>query len=532
MWLIDIWWQGFPAKVSGPRASGKTIDGGKGASTHVRSRTDISPKRPCAIARLPKQLSGSGAKFFRDLGMLVGGQVTAKLIGLLAFAYLARMLDTDSYGEVEFVVGLAGLFATVIDLGLGTIGVRRAAAAPEKRGQLAAQIFLIRIAVALACGLAMVAGVNLFGGSPGLHGLVSLYAVSLLILAGYQEWLLQSAGLMARVAFAQILRMAVFFAGTLLLVHGTGDAVLVGGSEIAAVTAAAGYALYVQSRKIAPVRFWARFEASTLIREALPIALGTMLWSAAQYAPLFLMGALVGGADVGLFAGASRLATSVATFSFVYHFNLYAAVTRLAGQSADALAGFMRSSFRATAWVTIGGALIVSLAAEPIITIVFGRDFGSGAPSLAILIWTVPVMFLSGHARWSLILAHSEIEVLRSQVAGLLIVLVFGLALVPPYAETGAAAAALGGNIAVSLSSYALARYRRVDTPPLRLAAKPLLLAGALALGTALVAMPAWAEALGALVLYALFAPVVDRALSSDILHLARAGEVSGRNAE
>ena len=43
--------------------------------------------------------------------MLVGGQVTAKLIGLLAFAYLARILDPDSYGEVEFVAGLAGLFA-------------------------------------------------------------------------------------------------------------------------------------------------------------------------------------------------------------------------------------------------------------------------------------------------------------------------------------------------------------------------------------------------------------------------------------
>lgn len=480
-----------------------------------------------ALARLPKALAGGGAKFFRDLGMLVGGQFTAKLIGLLAFAYLARTLDPDSYGEVEFVAGLAGLFAMVVDLGLSTIGVRRAAAAPEKRGELAAQIFLIRLAVALVCGLVMVAGVNLFGGSPLLHGLVLLYAISLLVSACYQEWLLQSAGLMAQVALAQVIRMAVFFAAILLLVHGVGDAVLVGASEIAAVAAAAVYALRVQARKIAPVRLWTRFESGALIREALPVALGTMIWSAAQYAPLFLMGALVGGAGVGFFAGASRLAASIATFSFVYHFNLYATASRVARESAQALAAVMRSSFRTVAWFTIGGGLFVSLAAMPIMQLIFGREFGEAATSLAILIWTVPVMFLAGHARWSLILAHKEIEVFRSQVVGLITVAVLGLLLVPRYAETGAAAAALGGNFGVWISSYALASHRKVETPPLTLVAKPLLLATVIALGTGLVALPALAEAAIALLLYLLVAPLVDRTLWSDTLHLARAGHIA-----
>jgi O-antigen/teichoic acid export membrane protein len=484
-----------------------------------------------ALARLPKKLAGSGAKFFRDLGMLVGGQVVAKLIGLFAFAHLARILDPESYGEVEFVVGLAGLFATVIDLGLGTIGVRRAAAAPAERAQLAAEISLIRFAVATVCALAMVIGVNLFGGSPGLHGLVMLYAVSLVISAWYQEWLLQSAGLMRQVAIAQILRMSVFLVAILLLVHGVGDAVLVGASEIAAVGAAAGYALYVQSRKIGAIRIWTRFEPGSLIRESIPVGLGTMIWSAAQYAPLFLIGALVGGAGTGFLAGASRLVASVATFSFVYHFNLYATASQLA-RNGPALAKLMRSSFRATAWLTIAGALVVSLAAEPIITIVFGRDFAAAAASLAILIWTVPVMFLSGHARWSLILAHLEMDVLLSQIAGLLTVVVLGLILVPTYAEIGAAAAGLGGNIGVWVSSFALARFRNVETPPLLLAAKPLLLAAALALCTGLVAMPAWLEAAGALFLYALFAPVLDRALFGDILHLSRASAGAGDGAQ
>lgn len=479
------------------------------------------------LAGLPKKLAGGGAKFFKDLGTLVVGQITAKLIGLLAFAYLARVLDPHSYGEVEFVAGLAGLFAMVVDLGLSTIGVRRAAAAPEKRAELATEIFLIRFAVAVVTALVMVIGVNVFGGSPALHGLVMLYGASLLVSAFYQEWLLQSAGLMAQVALAQVLRTATFFAALLILVHGVGNAVLVGAAEIAAVAVAATYALHVQRSKIGPVRLWTRFEMGSLVREALPVGLGTMIWSAAQYVPLFLMGALVGGAGTGFFAGANRLAASIATFSFVYHFNLYATASRVARESAQALTAIMRSSFRATAWVTIGGALVVSLAAMPIMEIVFGHDFGVAATSLAILIWTVPSMFLAGHARWSLILANAEIEVFRSQVAGLVTVIVLGVTLVPAYAEIGAAATALGGNIGVWVSSYALARHRKVETPPLMLAVRPLVLAAALALCTTLVATPVLVEAGVALVLYFLIAPVIDRSLWSDTLHLARAGHIA-----
>ena len=63
-----------------------------------------------ALCRGRAILAGGGTKFFRDLSVLVGGQIAAKLIGFLAFAYLARRLDPEAYGSVEFIVGLAGLF--------------------------------------------------------------------------------------------------------------------------------------------------------------------------------------------------------------------------------------------------------------------------------------------------------------------------------------------------------------------------------------------------------------------------------------
>ena len=140
---------------------------------------------------------------------------------------------------------------------------------------------------------------------------------------------------------------------------------------------------------------------------------------------------------------------------------------------------------------------------------------------------TYQVLGRDEDARWSLILAHKEVDVFRSQVVGLVTVAVLGLSVVPRYAETGAAAAALGGGLGVWVSSYVLSWYRKVETPPLMLAVKPLVLAGLLAIGTTLVALPPFAEAAGVLLVYAIVAPVIDRSLWSDVRHLARAGHIA-----
>jgi O-antigen/teichoic acid export membrane protein len=475
-----------------------------------------------ALCRGRTILAGGGAKFFRDLSVLVGGQIAAKLIGFLAFAYLARSLDPQAYGAVEFIVGFAGLFAMAIDCGLGTIGMRRAAAAPSERPQLAAQISLIRLSIALICVPVMIVSANAVSDAGVPDKLIWLYAASLVFLAWHQEWLLQSAALMAQVAFAQILRMSVFFFVIVLLVGDSGDALLVGWGEIAAVAAAATYSLYVQQHRIAPIRFLASAKTKDLIREAIPVGLSRGVWSAAQFAPLFLVGALLGGADTGLFASANRLVGALMTFSFVYHFNLYAALAPAAAQDPAAYAALLRKSFRVVGWITIGGALFVMLAAAPIVGLVFGARFTPAAPALEILIWSVPVTFLSGHMRWALILAHAELYLFLAQVGGLVAVLLLGMGLVPLWGNVGASLAAVAGSMAVWCGSYLVTSAKGITAPPFHLIAKPLTAAFILAAVVNICTLGPWRGAIIALLFYVVAAPMLDRLLVSDLIRLAQ----------
>ena len=63
-------------------------------------------------------LAGGGTKFFRDLSVLVGGQIAVKLLGFVAFAYLARRLDPKPMAPSSSSSALPALSGSWPTLGL------------------------------------------------------------------------------------------------------------------------------------------------------------------------------------------------------------------------------------------------------------------------------------------------------------------------------------------------------------------------------------------------------------------------------
>jgi O-antigen/teichoic acid export membrane protein len=475
----------------------------------MRSRNALS-------ARIPR--------FVHHLVVLAGGQVATKLVGLGAFAVLARRLDPATYGAVEYVVGFAALLSMAVDCGLGTIGLRRVATARQEIPYLASLIPLARLILAAACVPTMVVAAQLFGPREISSGLVWLYALSLVFVALNQEWLLQSAEMMPQVAIAQLLRVLTFAAVAFLLVQGPSDVAYVGAAELVAVAVAGLYYGVVQHFRITPVRVPRAIHAALgLIREGAPLGWSQFAWATAQFMPLLLVGSIGNGAAVAWFAAAQRLVTSISTFSYVYHFNLYPALARASATSVTAYTELMRASFRVTAWLSVGGALLLTLAAAPLLTTIFGPPYIIAAPTLAVLVWAVPVTFLSGHARWSLVVAGNHGSVFFAQVAGLVTVALCGVPLVMLIGEVGAACATVAGAIAVWVTSHTFAMRVRGSPPGLGLAIRPLMLA--LAAGTAVQFVDGSAVllAMGGATLYACAAPLLDRALVADLVRLAHA---------
>ncbi len=161
-------------------------------------------------------MTGRGSKLLRDFVTLSGGDLLSKMVGFLAFAYLARTLEPKSYGAVEFAIAISLFFAMIIDCGLGPIGVREVSRNGQRMASLAAQIPSARLLITLIAIPIMGFTSVLVTRSQDTHLLVLLFALALIAAPWKQQWLLQSQEMMGRVAAAQVLRTAIFTIGVVL----------------------------------------------------------------------------------------------------------------------------------------------------------------------------------------------------------------------------------------------------------------------------------------------------------------------------
>jgi O-antigen/teichoic acid export membrane protein len=303
------------------------------------------------VKRLGRGRPGGGLNLFQGLVVLSGGQVLSKIIGFVVFASLARTLEPEGYGTVEYVVGVAVFFETLVECGLGAVGVRRIAHDPSNLPALAAQIPLTRLGVATLCVPLMVLVAMPTVHGPVVRGLVWLFALSLLAAPWRQDWLMQATDRMSasRAALRDGLRVA------LTLVRRPTDILAVGWAEIAAVSVMSLYCVAVQQTKITPYRLRTPLDGlSGLAKEGALVGLGGFVWSANHYGPLLLVASVVGGEETAWFAAASRIVTSLLIFSNVYYFNLYPAIARATARDRDELANLLAASFRVSHGAYLG----------------------------------------------------------------------------------------------------------------------------------------------------------------------------------
>lgn len=473
------------------------------------------------IRRATSVLHDSGARFAYDLVAVAAGQLLSKVIGFVAFAYIARAVAPEAYGQVEFVVGVAAFLAIVIQFGLGPVGVRRIAEDGRAVAEIAASITGLQFLIALVAAPVMLALTTAMGYPAETRLLAVFFATSLVFLGLNREWLLQSRGLMFRVAAAQVLRSGVFALIVVLMVRNAEDTHLIGAAELVSVVAFVIFHAWTQQARIAPLRIDFSFKRlADLAREGGSVGAANLLWAVQQYAPLILMAPIVGPIQFAWFAAAQRIVLSLLTFSNVYHFSLFPTLSHLYVTDKQLHLTTVGAALRAMSALSLASALAIALLAEPIVTFVFGARFADTAPLLAILVWTIPLAVIGGHARWTLITVKKSQYVLFAQAAGALMALISGVILVPLAGVLGGAIAVVLMGITVTTTAHLWAARNIPDFPGIGYSA--LLFASGLAILAAAQAMAlsVVVETIAGLALFAAAALLFNPTLNADVLRL------------
>jgi O-antigen/teichoic acid export membrane protein len=483
-----------------------------------------SMQRPRIIRVLLHAFSDGGPRLLRDLFSLVGGQFFSMAIGFLSFTYLARVLDPPSYGSMEYAIGVAAFFTVIVECGLGPVGVSHLAREPGRTRELAAQIPAARLLLAVMTIPLVGLSSYVTGQDHQTTALVWVFAFSLFGIPWRQDWLLQALEKMGQAAPGPAVRMLAFALGVFLLVRHAEDLMFVGLVQIAAEAMGSAYYIVVQHFWAIPFKLDLRLsEMWRLIREGASVGVSQIVWTFSQYAPLFLVASLIGGSETAWFGAPLRILLALLAFGFLYHFNLLPISARLLKEDREEWSRLMQTSVRVAAWGGVGIALILTLMSQPLMVLIFGKNFIASVPVFSILIWVLPIRLLADHARWTLVASSLQRYLLIAEIVGAITLTISGIIMIPMDASQGAAAAAVIGNLVTWATAHFFVVRHVGRLPSFHV---PFVPAGAAFLCAILASLINWGAFMSAAITiagYAICASVLGGSLMADIKWLAYA---------
>lgn len=456
-----------------------------------------------------------GLRLAVNFAVLSGAEFISKAAAALAFAFLARVLGPESYGQLEFALAVIFFFILIVDTGLGVYGAREVARDGVAIPRLVVHITFLRGLLALAsCAVLLVAALLIDQPAP-VKRLLVFYGVTLFGLPGLLAWLFQGRDLMRYVAIASVLRWSIFTAGVFLLVRGADQLWLVPVLEALALGCVTLFYLTMYARRFGLARSGIDVRlAGSILRQSLPIGASELVWAVKVFSATVLLQVLVSGPGVGWYAAALRVVVSLHTFVWLYFFNLLPSLSRNAAISRPSVRRVIDPSLQVVAWSAVFIGIAGTALAGPAVLLLYGAEYSAAVGPLQVLIWAIPLTLMSGHYRYTLLACgQQKLEFLAAAV-GAIVNVGLNLLLIPAFSVQGAAWSLILSEVIIWVVAYAFV-HRTVVSISVWPALRMPLLAGGLMLGTVqlLVAADRWVSGGVALLVYVLVLMITEPAI-------------------
>jgi O-antigen/teichoic acid export membrane protein len=395
----------------------------------------------------------------------------------------------------------------IADAGLTVVGQREYVLLDDRaaRRRLVGTIAGLRLAFA-PVGVLLAAGFGLAAGYPGemVTGTLVAGAGVVCASAAISLSLPLSAELrLGRIALAELSRQVVLTAAIAVFVAVDADLGTFFAAQLLAGAAMLAVTIRAVDDVVAP-RLGR--DAWRLLREAAPVA-ASLVVNVVYVRALVIVVSLFGTAiGTGLFGTATRVVEPLLALPYLLAGSAFPVLAAAGGEDPARFARGVRRLAEAALVAAVPLVLGLVIAAEPVIEILGGEDYGGAVDVLRIQALVLLAAFLTQVWTLALVAVRAQRELVTVNATALLTVLVLGAVLVPAYGAEGAAIAAVVGETALAvLAAVLLLRKRQGSVPGLSHVAR-VGFAAALGAACALLPVPALAAALLAVAVYAVAA--------------------------
>jgi lipopolysaccharide exporter len=453
-------------------------------------------------------------------------RVAAVLVGVVTTSLLARYLAPAGYGMLSLAVTLGTAAAQVADLGVAQAVASRIAREPAGADRVLGTGVALRTTVAVVATAVLItlALAGLFGHSGGVIAIVAiatpLSAASVLTAGATARFRPETASVLAFV------QGAAWLATVRLVTAARGDVHTLAWFFVIVVVVQTVLGLGL-NRRIGPVGRPSTVELRRLLSLSWPLAVSSLAVTAYYRFDSVILFHAKGAGEVGYYAAAyklldvAQLAPAVLVAPIL---PLAAGGIRLPPRHRELI---LSLATRTGALVGVGGALVLTVLAHPLVDVVYGRAFAPAARPLELL----AAAFVFVTFGWVGTTVNTALGRVRPVAALTVPVAVVSLGAqlwaCPRWGATGAAAVTAGTEFVVGVGTCVLASRAMAARLPVREVVTAVAAGAAIVLATAVTHLPAVVEGALAAVAFAIVAVVgrvvtvqdVHRVLSRRVLH-------------
>jgi len=324
--------------------------------------------------------------FARNLFSLLSADIVRRLLGFASVAYLARILGAEAFGSINIGFAVLSYGIMVSSMGLAHLGAREIAkGAPD---DVVNDFLSLRLVLAGAT-VAITVSASLLLISDTTTGLVvSVFSLSIFAYALLIEWYFQGKEQMSIMGIGRVTSPALYLLLVVVLVRSPEDILWVAGAGVMGDFFFAAVLLRKFRNEGGSLTFRIRPAVwKSMLTQSLPIAVGSILAQFTVNYPPIALAILESNADVGIFSAASKIVFYLLMVDRVIAPLLLPALTRWQGISPDVLSNRLGETMR---WLMLAGMPIAvggTLLAQPLVALVFGREYLAAADVFRVFIW-------------------------------------------------------------------------------------------------------------------------------------------------
>ena len=405
---------------------------------------------------------GTARRITANFLSLISSQVISKVIQLIIFVYLARILGKSDFGIFSFGLAFAFLFVILADFGLSTLMVREMSRDKKSASKYLSNAIVIKFILSIITLLFAYLVLNIMDYSTEVK-IVAYIMLGFTLMQSLTELhysIFRAFERMYYDAFIKILRMFILAGAIFYLIknnYGLLEFSLAFLVTEFIVIIIAFFITYTRFIKIS-LEFDYNF-SKKLLKKSSIFCLSLVFSSLYMYIDVIMLSKMRSTAEVGIYSVATNIIIALIFIPLMYGNAIYPVLSRFYISSKKSLVLAYEKSFKYMFIIGLPIATGIYIFSDKIILLLYGKVYIESAIVLSILSGYLFLKFLNPVTGFTLMAINKQKSRLFSQGLSALLNIILNFILIPLYGFIGAAIATLITEI-IFFITYTLFIYK------------------------------------------------------------------------